>query len=314
MFKINKSLFGHLESININNADKGIHLQIINSFGGVINQFQVSNSPFSFIQGYGDCEELITKNQFFSRSAKLFPFPNRLNQGLYHYQDTKYQLPANFKWSEHAVHGLLYNQPFFLVEEIADSDFAAVTIRFETDRLHDGYPFAFTLDITYRVEANGTLEVTTQVKNHSTQPIPIGDAWHPYFNLGTELSCCELTLPPCYVLEQVDDLPTGNKEHCDQFSAPASLQGISLNDCFEFKNHSSNSTMFSRSDSSASIEIELDENYRFLQLYTPASESTLAIEPMTCPADAFNNQIGLIHLEPNQMRSFTWQCRAQYIS
>ncbi|MEZ9598574.1 aldose 1-epimerase, partial [Vibrio sp. 10N.286.46.A8] len=38
----------------------------------------------------------------------------------------------------------------------------------------------------------------------------------------------------------------------------------------------------------------------------------IAIEPMTCPADAFNNQIGLLTLSPNQSQTFTWQCQANY--
>ncbi len=112
MFRIEKEKFGELDSININNKEEGIEIQIITQFGSIINKYIVNHSPFSFISGYKSYQELIETNPFFSRSAKLFPFPNRLDKGRYSYRSHSFQLPANFPWSDNAVHGLLYNQPF----------------------------------------------------------------------------------------------------------------------------------------------------------------------------------------------------------
>ncbi|MEZ9134254.1 aldose 1-epimerase, partial [Vibrio breoganii] len=91
-----------------------------------------------------------------------------------------------------------------------------------------------------------------------------------------------------------------------------SLTNQSLNHCFEFDSKTTNQLAFTRSDSSAAIRYQQDESYPFVQLYTPTSEQSIAIEPMTCPADAFNNQIGLLTLSPNQSQTFTWQCQATY--
>lgn len=113
MFKIINEKFGNIDSVTLINHQHGIELQIINGFGAVINKYTVNNSPFSFICGYQNYDELINQHPFFSRSAKLFPFPNRLNLGRYSFDNQNHQLPANFPWSDHAVHGLLYNQPFF---------------------------------------------------------------------------------------------------------------------------------------------------------------------------------------------------------
>ena len=38
--------------------------------------------------------------------------------------------------------------------------------------------------------------------------------------------------------------------------------------------------------------------YNFLQVYTPPHRKSIAIEPMTCAPDAFNNKDGLIVLGP----------------
>ena len=42
----------------------------------------------------------------------------------------------------------------------------------------------------------------------------------------------------------------------------------------------------------------------YLQVYTPPHHKSIAIEPMTCIADSFNNKTGLRVLLPN--KSITW--------
>ncbi len=43
-----------------------------------------------------------------------------------------------------------------------------------------------------------------------------------------------------------------------------------------------------------------DKSMNFLQIYTPEKRRSIAIEPMSCLADAFNNKIGLITLKPGK--------------
>ena len=40
--------------------------------------------------------------------------------------------------------------------------------------------------------------------------------------------------------------------------------------------------------------------YNYLQVFIPPLRNSIAIEPMTCNTDAFNNKEGLIILEPDQ--------------
>lgn len=40
--------------------------------------------------------------------------------------------------------------------------------------------------------------------------------------------------------------------------------------------------------------------YNYLQLYIPPDRNSIAIEPMTCNIDAFNNHNGLITLQPKE--------------
>ncbi|CAE6920435.1 aldose 1-epimerase [Vibrio sp. B1FLJ16] len=312
MFKLIKSNFGKFKSTTLINPELGIQVDIIQDFGAIINQYRVNHSPFSFITGYKDSEELIQSHPFFSRSAKLFPFPNRLNAGCYSYNQREYKLAANFPWSEHAVHGLLYNQPFELVAHEVNSEYADATFRFETSKLAEGYPFAFCLDIRYRINNQGVLSCHTTITNSGTEHFPFGDAWHPYFSLGCELEQCQLTMSPHAELKHENDLPTGQFVSSNRFSSPTSLNGVNLNHCYQFSDPSEQTLMLVHEDNSASLHFQQREGYSFVQLYTPPSEPSIAIEPMTCPADAFNNHIGLLELAPGESNQFSWQCQAHF--
>ncbi|MFA0567684.1 aldose 1-epimerase [Vibrio gallaecicus] len=312
MFKIINENFGSLDAVTILNSQHGIELQIINGFGAIINKYIVNNSPFSFICGYENSDELINQNPFYSRSAKLFPFPNRLNNGRYQFNNQTHQLPANFSWSEHAVHGLLYNQAFSVVASSANESEASVTVQYSTQKLHEGFPFAFVLNITFTIDINGLLTCSTSVQNQGNLTFPFGDAWHPYFYLDTQREDCTLTMPTCLELEHVDDLPNGQKHTFNAFSKGMSLADKNLNNCFEFETNTPINLTLARTDAKACLHYQQDSSYPFIQLYTPTTEQSIAIEPMTCPGDAFNNHIGLLTLEPAQTKTFSWQCQAQY--
>jgi len=63
--------------------------------------------------------------------------------------------------------------------------------------------------------------------------------------------------------------------------------------------------------SRAGLTLWVDESYRFLQLFTgdplrDVSRRSLAVEPMTCPANAFRTGEDLVRLEPGESFTSTW--------
>ena len=56
----------------------------------------------------------------------------------------------------------------------------------------------------------------------------------------------------------------------------------------------------------------MEERFRYLQVFSGDTlapdrrRRSLAIEPMTCPPDAFRTQIDLIVLEPDEAVSLEW--------
>jgi aldose 1-epimerase len=63
------------------------------------------------------------------------------------------------------------------------------------------------------------------------------------------------------------------------------------------------------------VELEWDESWPWVQVHT-ADKPTgsdrlgLAVEPMTCPPDAFNSGTDLVHLAPGKTHLASWTIRA----
>jgi aldose 1-epimerase len=56
-----------------------------------------------------------------------------------------------------------------------------LTLQVQYQGEDEGFPFAYTCTVEYRLEQNGALSLTTTIKNESGGLMPISDGWHPYF-------------------------------------------------------------------------------------------------------------------------------------
>ena len=70
-------------------------------------------------------------------------------------------------------------------------------------------------------------------------------------------------------------------------------------------------------DSERSVELWVDPAYRYLMVYTGDEvgehrrrRTAVAIEPMTCPPDAFRTGVDLIELEPGKPWDGSWGLRS----
>jgi aldose 1-epimerase len=59
------------------------------------------------------------------------------------------------------------------------------------------------------------------------------------------------------------------------------------------------------------LELHWDSGFNFLQVFTPPAVTPgrhgIAIEPMSCPANAFNSGEGLLRLAPDQEWNGSWR-------
>jgi aldose 1-epimerase len=88
------------------------------------------------------------------------------------------------------------------------------------------------------------------------------------------------------------------------------LKNISLDNCFElsFDEPLPHCTL---SDTRLGLALYIypERSYPYLQVYTPEHRKSIAIENLSSAPDAFNNNMGLIELGPEDSQAFTTRLR-----
>ena len=186
-------------------------VDIIPQHGSILHAFtiQTPDGPLNVIDNYPDKKTILQQLPVSFKSAKLSPFACRVNMGRYSWSDTIYEFPNKFIDGS-AIHGLLSDQSFTVVNQFCTEEKASVHLQYEYNRTDPGYPFNYTCEIIYSLFSNNTLQLETRITNKDTTPIPIADGWHPYFTLGGKINAYELQFTSDTMLEFNKALiPTG---------------------------------------------------------------------------------------------------------
>ena len=84
-------------------------------------------------------------------SSILFPFANRVNYGNYSFLGKNYQLDCNEKKNENALHGLVYDKKFKIVNEIINENYVEIKLLYEITNAHKGFPYSFKIELSYEL-------------------------------------------------------------------------------------------------------------------------------------------------------------------
>jgi aldose 1-epimerase len=308
MFTLERTAFGPFTNLHIINAATDEFASIIPEFGGVVNQlvFALRGQNYSILNGSANYAELIANDMF--KSSKLFPFPNRIRDGKYTWDGVEYHLPLNFANEGNAIHGLVFNKAFEIVNEIMNDDQGQIELKYSYTGDVDGYPFPFIMSMTYTVLAGGGMICETNVTNTGNKNMPIGDGWHPYFKTDKRVNNLLLKIPHCH-RTVIDErmIPTGETVTFNDFNELRLIDETAFDTGFQLKPISGKATT-EIYDPELNLKIIVFQEagvnlYNYLQIYIPPNRTSIAIEPMTCNIDAFNNKKGLIELKPGA--SFT---------
>ncbi|HEX8092934.1 aldose 1-epimerase family protein [Jatrophihabitans sp.] len=244
-----------------------------------------------------------------STGAVLLPWPNRIAGGRYSFDGVDYQLPLTEPAKLNASHGLVR----FVRWSAGAQDRSSVTL------VHDlvpqtGYPFELRLQVSYSLDAGTGLRVQAVVSNTGRSAAPFGAGFHPYLDLGGhDLDSAELLVPAAAVFDTDDhQIPTGRRPVQGtefDFTAIRPIGSVRLDHGFA---ELTGSAAVLRTEQRA-VEVRWDAAYRYLQVFTPPfitpGRNAVAIEPMSCPANAFNSGEGLIRLEPGDAWTGDWGIR-----
>jgi aldose 1-epimerase len=226
------------------------------------------------LRAYGDVLDGYAEDEMCrsGRGQVLAPWPNRITGGVYEWEGKEHRLALTEPEAGNAIHGLVRWASWRAVER----DDAGVVME-HVVHPQPGYPFALRLRVGYRLAADG-LTVRTTAENVGDRACPFGAGHHPYLKAPSG---------------RVDDLeldgePLGPQKLDDtrRMEAPWRMRV-------------------------GEVTVWADEAWKHVQLFTGDSKPdvarrSLAVEPMTCPPDAFRTGEDLIRLEPGETFAGSW--------
>ncbi len=311
-FSVNIKNFGSEKVYELVDNQKNERLSVLPFLGGSINDlvFIHKGKQINIIDGYASPDE--AKNNLLTsfKGSKLFPFPNRIKDATYNYDGRSYKLFINFPNENNTIHGLVFDKEFE-VSDIKESDESCcLKLSYSYDQDHEGYPFKFILSISYILDQDG-FKFTSHIENKSSTHIPIGDGWHPYFKIGDKtVDELSIEFPSLYHIKcDRRGIPIGEKEKYREFNILKPLKNNTFDNCFELMpNKMAQSKIYDEKEGFGFVVWQNmgKKGYNYLQVFTPPKRNSIALEPMTCIPDSFNNQTGLIQMAPNESIRFNW--------
>ena len=283
------------------------HRAVVVEVGGVLRHYSVGDTQV--LDGF-EADELSPA----SAGQILAPWPNRIRDGRYSFEEQSYQLALTEPARHNAIHGLANWSRWALAERAAD----AVTLEYELPA-QVGYPWWLTLRTRWQVSAAG-LRCEQEVVNNSPTNAPWGYSVHPYLRLpGVAVDDILLHVPAkTRILADGRLLPIGSVGVAGteyDFTESRRIGDLVLDTTFgDIEHDSSGITEVTIADSAsrARVVVWADEKFRYWQVFSGDTlhgerfRRSVAIEPMTCPPDAFRTGRDLVVLAPGERWAAAW--------
>lgn len=282
----------------------GSHRAVVTEVGATLRSYQVGGRDVV----HGFAEDEVVKG---GRGQNLLPWPNRIRDGRYTFDGVAQQLALSEPARHNASHGLARHVPWVLVDQTSDS----VTQRVRVFP-QPGWPGTLEATVTYQVGATG-LEVTLHATNSGATAFPFGYAAHPYLTVGEDtVDEVTLSVPAASYLEVDDRLLPTVVSAVDgtglDYRTGSVLGAATIDTAF--------TDLGRDADGRWRVQISLGERQTelwgdaamgWVQVFTggPYRNWSVAVEPMTCGPDAFNDgptQADLLRLEPGATFATSW--------
>jgi aldose 1-epimerase len=248
------------------------------------------------------------------RGQTLVPWPNRVAAGRYRFDGVDQQLPLTEPAKGNAIHGLARWVEWRVVEQADDG----VTWEHVIPP-QPGWPTSLLVRVAYALDDEG-LSVTTTARNVGAAACPYGTGAHPYFTVGTASVDDAVVHVPAGRRLETDDrgIPTGTSPvdgTAYDLRTPQQLGDRVLDTAYPDLDRDHDGRWRIRlaapGDRTA-LTIWGDEAYGYAQLFTgdtlPAEQRRrgIAVEPMTCPPNAFASGEAVVRLEPGEIHTARW--------
>ena len=247
----------------------------------------------------------------------LIPWPNRVDRGRYPFGGSTHQLDLSEPAHGNAIHGLTRWANWATAQHAAASVELAHVLH-----THPGYPFCLELTARYGLSPDG-LEVTITARNAGSAAAPYGTGSHPYLLAGPEhVDDWELEVPAGSWLEtDARGIPAAAPADVAgtpfDFRKPRAIGGAQLDHALTGLNRDAAGRVWARlRGPGADLRFWASAGYRWLQVFSgdalgaDRARRALAIEPMTCPPNAFVTGTDLLTLAPGETVTHSWGLQA----
>lgn len=266
----------------------------------------------------------------------LAPWPNRIAEGVFSHEGELHRLDITEPGRATAIHGFVGAQHWTFVEA------SSTQVVLETPcGPRAGWPWELMVRATWTLDAERGLEGCLSVTNNSSEDLPVsscplGIGWHPYLSaFGAALDECTLTLPVAtnLPLDPVRNLPAGPQIDATSVLPTDPREGIAmgglwLDHCFggvmipagEVDSEDGpagvglkTSTVSLVNPEGSGARLWADEQFGWYQVFTadparregyPGVGRAVAVEPMTCPPNAFRSGVDIAHVSAGERRDF----------
>ena len=252
----------------------------------------------------------------FGDGIVLVPWPNRVEDGLWIHEGSTQALDITEPALHNALHGLLRDRPYSVVERSPDAVTLAATVHPTR-----GYPFMLDTTVRYALMDDG-IRVTHGVVNVGENSAPYAVGTHPFLRLGN-VPTRDLTLAVAAGTRFETDVRlnpiressvdgTGYDLRAGRLVADLDLDGafggITVVDGVSHHRLTAPDGRF--------VELWQESDFAYVQVFTTrifpkdgGLGMAIAVEPMTAPPNAFNSGQGLRWLEPGESWSGSWGIR-----
>jgi aldose 1-epimerase len=227
----------------------------------------------------------------------LFPFPNRIRDGQFHWEGREYVLPGSDKWGN-AIHGLCMDRPWRVVRQSDDFVTGQFQLSVDAPDRRSLWPSDFVIEVDYEL-VRSRLRSRFRISNPGSHKLPWGLGTHPYFKVplgrDSRVDHCIVEVPAQKLWELENCLPTGRLISVgpeNDLRDGAYLSKLKLDDVYtdlEFDGPQFDCLVM---DERAGFQVALTcpPIFREIVAFTPPNRAAVCLEPYTCPTDAVNLQ------------------------
>ncbi|WP_375389647.1 aldose 1-epimerase family protein [uncultured Amnibacterium sp.] len=247
------------------------------------------------------------------RGVVLVPWPNRVVDGRYAFDGVEQRLALTEPDRGHALHGLACWTDYRVIERSEQSVLLQAEVVAQA-----GYPHRLRVEVAYTLGEDGLTTAITATNTGATRA-PYGASGHPYLVGGPgRVDDWTLQVDAAQVLEVDPErlIPHGLRAVAGgefDFAAGRRIGDLFIDHAFTgLREHRARVV----AADGRGVEVRWDAVAPWVQVHTgdrPEPEHHrvgLAVEPMTCPPDAFSSGTDLVVLEPGAAHTVAWTIAA----